>query len=130
MRRVIPLAAVAAALAAVPASAAYTPACTTQLVNAAAGASASCATQSDGNYDSALHHTRTANIVVTSGAARLTLTCSAPWRSWTGTTTVTAPGWDAIGTSDDYECVATVVALVAGTTAVVTSHGATTVNPY
>lgn len=124
-------AAAAAALAAAPASAAYRPICQTQLVHAAAGTSAGCATQMIGDTnDNSFHTTRTATIEVVAGSASLTLTCSAPWRTWTKTITVTGPAVDWIMTSDDHQCVATATALTDGTTATVTSTFARGINWY
>jgi hypothetical protein len=115
------LASMAALAAAVPANAAVAPACATRLVHAAAGASASCATDGTPRPGSATV-LRTATVVVAEGVARVTIRCggpTAPSRS------VTVSGAEP-GSVEMYEdfgsyCTTTVEAVHPNTTVSVTS---------
>jgi len=117
---------VAASAAAIPsahaANSLLTPYCATNLHNAAAGASASCATQGPPPVECVnCGVVRTVDIVVAKGAVDATLFCD---NGLINTTThVDGPGRGQISVWGGYNCTTTLTATADGTTAVATSTG-------
>jgi hypothetical protein len=121
MRLPLALAAVAVVAVATPSHAVLTPYCTTRLVDAAAGASASCATQTVATLQGNPY--RTMRIAVATGAVDATLRC--PIDSAGTTVHVVAGKVLTLEAFDNgYVCLASITATTSGTTAFVSStHG-------
>jgi hypothetical protein len=124
MRTPLALAATAAAAAALLPSPSYAmdpvADCATFLANAAAGTSASCATQGLPPLGSNTFGAyRTVYVAVASGSVRATLACDTPGLG--GTTTVTSTA--RLGGWGGGYCTVTLVALAGGTSAAATSLG-------
>lgn len=131
MRIVLAATAVAAALAAVPASAATGPVCHARLANAATGASNYCDTGIVGSTnDQTLWPVRVVTVEVATGAVLAELHCFDRWRSQTDSDAVVA-GEVAVFSAPDLEtCRLTLTATADGTTATATSSPSKGFNPY
>lgn len=100
------------------ASSVLSPDCATTLQNAAAGASASCATQGPPPVEcNGCGVRRTVDIAVAKGSVDATLVCD----GLTYTTQVDGPGTGSIGAWGGQNCVATLTATSDGTSAAATS---------
>lgn len=119
--RLLALAALAAAVTALPAGALATgPACVARLTPAAADAS--CETNMLGDTrNTSGGWVRTVTIEVVTGSATATLFCTDGYRTWSGSRTVAGPGAGYLQTWDDESCTVTLVALADGTVATATS---------
>jgi hypothetical protein len=117
----LPLAAAALAAVATPSSAMLTPYCTTRLVAAAPGDTASCSTQTLATLQGNPY--RTVTVAALHGTVQATLRC--PFNATPQTVTVTGPKTATLEAFDNgYTCTATLVAVTDGATALLTSlHG-------
>jgi hypothetical protein len=132
MRVVLAAAAVAAAVASVPAGAAVGPVCHVRLVNAADGASSSCDSGIVGStHDQTFWPTRVVTVQVATGEVVASLRCYDAFRDQTYAPVTVSQGQVTAFPNPDLDtCRLTLTASGPGTTATATSSPAKGFNPY